>query len=210
MPGILVAGTLILVATLMHIERFAMDTARGWIWVILYAGLPPGTLLMLALQRRAGRTDAPVVRPIERWAAVLLTLAAAALLIAGAALFAVPGTTSGWWLWPLTDLTARMVGAWLAAIGATLVAVRLEGDWTRVRAATVYLATAAAAHVATLARDPGAVRWDRVAAWAYLTFDAALFALALHGLRACRERPRRGQPAPTPAIRQRTRRRREI
>src|SRR3954447_12735586 len=31
-PGILVAGTLILAATLMHLDRFAMDTARGWIW----------------------------------------------------------------------------------------------------------------------------------------------------------------------------------
>src|SRR5919199_722852 len=146
MPGILVAGTLILVATLVHIERFAMETARGWMWVILYAGLPPGTLLLLALQRRAGPTDAPVLRPIERWAAIVLTLAAAALLIAGAALFAVPSTTRGWWLWPLTELTARMVGAWLAAIGATLVAVLREGDWGRVTGATVYLAVVALAH----------------------------------------------------------------
>src|ERR671925_328808 len=53
MPGILVAGTLILVATLVHIELFAMDTVRGWIWLILYAGLPPGGLLLLALQRSA-------------------------------------------------------------------------------------------------------------------------------------------------------------
>src|SRR3954471_24627187 len=49
MPGILVAGTLILVATLVDVERFAMDAARGWIWVVLYAGLPPGGLLLLLL-----------------------------------------------------------------------------------------------------------------------------------------------------------------
>src|SRR3954463_10513092 len=64
MPGILVAGTLILVATLVHIERFAMDTARGWIWVILYAALPAGGLLLLALQRRVPGADPPVLRPI--------------------------------------------------------------------------------------------------------------------------------------------------
>src|SRR5919197_3964088 len=103
MPGILVAGTLILVATLMHIERFAMDTARGWIWVILYAGLPPGVLLLLALQRKAPGADPPVLRPIEPWATVLLALAAAALLVTGAALFAFPQTTGGWWLWPVTE-----------------------------------------------------------------------------------------------------------
>jgi hypothetical protein len=205
MPGILVAGTLILVATLVHIERFAMDTARGWIWVILYAGLPPGGLLLLALQRRARGGDPPVLRPIERWARGLLALAAAALLITGAALFAFPRTTGGWWLWPLTELTARMVGAWLAAIGATLVAVLLEGDWTRVRAAMVYLAAVAAAHLATLARYPGTVRWDDVAAWVYIASYAALFAVAVHGLRVRPERTPSAQPAHSPAMRQRTR-----
>jgi hypothetical protein len=151
--------------------------------VILYAGLPPGGVLLLALQRRAPGPDPPVLRPIEPWATALLALVAAALLIVGAALFAVPGTTRGWWLWPLTDLTARMVGAWLAAIGVTLVAVLLERDWTRVRAAMAYLAAVAAAHLATLARAPGAVQWDHAAAWAYLAVDAALFALAVHGIR---------------------------
>ena len=96
----MVAGTLILAATLVHIDRFATDTARGWIWVILYAALPPGVLLLLALQRRAPGADPPVMRPVERWAAVALAVAAAALLIAGVALFAVPGTTAAWWPWP--------------------------------------------------------------------------------------------------------------
>jgi hypothetical protein len=200
MPGILVAGTLILVATLMHIERFAMDTPRGWIWVILYAGLPPGVLLLLALQRRAPVADPPLLCPIERWAAVLLALAAAALLITGAALFAAPRTTGGWWLWPLTELTARMVGAWLAAIGVTLVAVLLDGDWTRVRIAMVYLAAVAAAHLATLARYPGTVQWEDVAAWVYVAFHAALFALAVHGLRARPERTPSARPAHATAI----------
>jgi hypothetical protein len=189
MPGILVAGTLILVATLVHIERFAMDNARGWIWVILYAGLAPGVLLLLALQRRAPGADPPVLRPIERWAAVLLGLGAAVLLIAGAALFAAPGTTGGWWLWPLTALTARMVGAWLAAVGVTLVAVLLERDWARVRAAMVYLAAVAAAHLATLARYPGTVRWDDVASWIYIAFYTGLLALAVHAV-AIRDRSR--------------------
>jgi hypothetical protein len=184
MPGILVAGTLILVATLVHIDRFATDTPRGWIWLILYAGLPPGGLLLLAIQRRARRADPPVLRPIEPWATALLILLAAALLITGAALFAVPGTTRGWWSWPLTDLTARMVGAWLAAIGATVLAVLRERDWTRVRAAMVYLAAVAAAHLATLARAPGTVQWDHAVAWAYLAVDAALLAVAVHGIRA--------------------------
>jgi hypothetical protein len=97
-----------------------------------------------------------------------------------------------------------MVGAWLAAIGVTLVAVLLEGDWTRVRAAMVYLAAVAAAHLATLARYPGAVQWDDVAAWVYVAFYTALFALAVHGVRVRPEQPASAPPARAPAIRQRT------
>jgi hypothetical protein len=179
MPGILVAGTLILAATLLHIDKFAMETARGWVWVILYAGLPPGVLLLLALQRRKRGADPPVALPIERWALVALALAAVALLAAGAVLY---GTAHDWWPWPLTDLTARMVGAWLAAIGVTLVAVLREGDWTRVRAAMVYLAAVAAAHLVTLARYPDTVRWEDAGAWAYVAVAAALLGLGAYGL----------------------------
>jgi hypothetical protein len=178
MPGILVAGTLILAATLIHIDKFAMDTVRGWLWVILYAGLPPGVLLLLAIQRRVPGADPPMALPIERWAAAILALAAAALLIAGVALYT---TAAGWWPWPLTDLTARMVGAWLAAIGVTLIAVLREGDWTRVRAAMAYLAAVAAAHLLTLARYPDAVQWD-AGAWAYVALDVALLGLGAYGL----------------------------
>jgi hypothetical protein len=183
MPGVLVAGTLILAATLVHYDKFAMDTARGWVWLILYAGLPPGVLLLLALQHRQPGADPPVALPIERWAAGAFAFAAAVLLLAGAALYAFPGTTADWWPWPLTPLTARMVGAWLAAIGVTLVAILREHDWTRVRHAMVYLAAVAAAHLLTLARYPGTVQWEDIAAWAYIALALSLLVLAVHGLR---------------------------
>src|SRR3954452_4123313 len=182
MPGILVAGVLILAATLIHLERFAMDTARGWVWLILYAGLPPGVLILLAIQRRRPGIDPPMVLPIERRAAMAFALAAAVLLLAGAGLYVLPGTTAAWWPWPLTDLTARMVGAWLAAIGVTLVAVLHENDWARVRHTMVYLAAVGAAHLATLARYPDTMQWDDVAAWVFIVVDVSLLALAVHGL----------------------------
>jgi hypothetical protein len=187
-PGVLLAGTLILVATLIHFDKFAMETVRGWVWVILYAGLPPGVLLLLALQRRQPGSSPPVLCPIERGASAALAFAAAALLVTGAALYAFPASTAGWWPWPLTELTARMVGAWLAAVAVTLLAVRHEGDWARVTAATIYLASVAGAHLATLARYSGTVEWDALAAWLYVAFDLALLALAVYGIRMRAER----------------------
>ena len=183
LPGILVAGTLILVATLVHLDTFAMETWRGWIWVILYAGLPPGVVLLLALQRGQPGTDPPVERPMARWATLAFALGGAALLAVGAALYVFPGDTASSWPWPLTELTARMIGAWLAAIGATLVAVVRERDWTRVTAAMIYLAAVAVAQLATLARHPGTVEWDTAAAWLYVASCVALLGLASYGIR---------------------------
>ena len=141
MPGILVAGTLVLLATLLHLDRFAMDSARGWIWLILYAGILPGTLLLLAVQRRARRVDPAVLRPLERWSTAILAGAGAGVLTFGAALFAVPQDSAGWWPWPLTEVTARMIGAWLAALGVTLLAVAIHG----LRSAQLALSTRVAA-----------------------------------------------------------------
>jgi hypothetical protein len=195
MPGILVAGTLILLATLIHLDAFAMEAWRGWIWLILYAGLPPGVVLLLALQRRQHGTDPPVQHPIERWATTALALGATALLSVATALSVFPADTADWWPWPLTELTARMIGAWLAAIGATLVAVVLERDWTRVTPAMIYLAAVAAALLATLARHPGSVEWGTAAAWLYVVLDAALLGLAVHGIRMRPERAHAGVTA---------------
>jgi hypothetical protein len=107
-------------------------------------------------------------------------------------------------LWPVTELTARMVGAWLAAIGVTLVAVLLQRDSTQVRAAMLYLAAVAAAQLRnarSLSRH-GAVGRRRDAGC--VAVFAALLMLALHGLRTRRGRTRSEQPGRAPAIRHRT------
>ena len=62
-----------------------------------------------------------------------------------------------------------------------LVAVVLERDWARVRAAMVYLAALAVAQLATLARYPGTVEWADSGAWIYVAGCVALLALAVFG-----------------------------
>src|ERR687885_2726681 len=36
-PGIVTAGVFLLLATLIHYDRFHMDKATGWTWLVLYA-----------------------------------------------------------------------------------------------------------------------------------------------------------------------------
>jgi hypothetical protein len=189
-PGALTAGLLILLATVLHLERFAMDTARGWIWVVLYAGLPPGLLLLLLLQSRVPGSTPPVALPLERWVRIAFGVGAAVLLLLGAALFIVPTRAATSWPWPLTDLTARMVGSWLAAVGVVLLAALLEGDWRRLRAATAFLALLASLQLLTLVRFRGALETTGAAAWLYVGFLAALLGVALYALLGPRRRTR--------------------
>ena len=181
-PGVLAAGTLILLATVLHLERFAMDTARGWIWLILYAGLPPGVLLLLMVQLRVAGGDPPAGSPLTPWARLVMVAQAAVLAGLGAAFFVVPGETASLWPWDLTDLTARMTGSWMVALGVAMVAALRERARDRLRAPMIYLVLIAGLQLGAVARYPQTPEWDGAAAWLYLSFLALLLAIGLYGL----------------------------
>ena len=180
-PGIFVAGTLLLLATLLHLDRFAMDTVRGWLWVILYAGLPPAVALLVAVQARTPGGDPPRVAPLPAGIRLVLALQAAVLLGVGGALFVVPAETASIWPWTLTDLTARAIGAWLLAIGTTVVVSRREDDWARLTAPMAGYAAIAVLQLIALARYPDTPDWDEPAAWVYTAFLAAMLVVGAYG-----------------------------
>ena len=191
-PGIFVAGTFLLLATLLHLDRFAMDTVRGWLWVILYAGLPPAVALLVAVQLRTPGGDPPRVAPLSPAARIVLALQAAVLLGIGGALFVVPGDTASIWPWPLTDLTARAVGAWLLAIGTTVLVSRREDDWARLTAPMAGYAAIAFLQLLALARYADTPDWDDPAAWIYVAFLAVMLVVGAYGTArslASRRRP---------------------
>src|SRR3712207_4104700 len=72
MPGIMVAGTLLLVATLLHLDRFHMESLTGWLWLVLYALLPPGAALLVLRQRAVPGRDGPREAPMPSWGVVAL------------------------------------------------------------------------------------------------------------------------------------------
>ena len=180
-PGIFVAGTFLLLATLLHLDRFAMETVRGWLWVILYAGLPPAVALLVAVQLRTPGGDPPRVAPLSPAVRFVLALQAAVLLGVGGALFAVPADAASIWPWSLTDLTARAIGAWLLAIGTTVLVSRREDDWPRLTAPMAGYAAIAALQLIALARYPDTPDWDDPAAWIYVAFVAGMLAVGVYG-----------------------------
>jgi hypothetical protein len=180
-PGIAVAGTMLLLATLLHLDRFQMDTIRGWLWLILYAGLPPGVVVLVAIQLREAGGDPARIAPLSRWADLVLLAQAAVLLGLGAALFAVPGETASIWPWMLTDLSARAIGAWMMAIGTTVLASRRENDWARLAAPMVGYTAIAVLQLIALARYSDTPSWDGVSTWIYLLFVLSVLAVGVYG-----------------------------
>ena len=124
--------------TLFHIDRFHLSSGNAplaqvatWAWLAIYAGVPVAMLVISWMQVRSPRSvresasaGRPVLPPALR---LLLAGIAGVLLLYGVALLAVPTLAAAWWPWPLSELTARAIGAWLVGLGWAAG----QGQWSR-------------------------------------------------------------------------------
>lgn len=109
--AVAVFATLLGIATLAHWSVFSHDKLAFWLWAGLYFSTP--FLVIggwLANHRRAGHgsIDEPRLRIGAARAIGVIGLLA---LVQGVVLFLAPAVMIPYWPWPLTPLTARVVGA---------------------------------------------------------------------------------------------------
>jgi hypothetical protein len=174
--GILLFVTLTMVATLLHLDRFHLNSpdptasAAAWLWLAIYMLDPPILLAILVLQLRQSGVDPPRARLLPAWFRIGLGAQASVLLAIGGVLFLMPSASASIWPWTLTPLTARALSAWLLALASVLVQGIREDDWTRLRAATLSYGVLAALQLLALARFPGDVRWNSPVATLYVAF----------------------------------------
>jgi hypothetical protein len=167
-------------ATLIHIDRFHLDTFYGWFWVAAYAIYPPMLGLLLARQLRTPGQDPPRTRTLPLWVRTVLAVHAAIMLPLGVALFVAPEEAGRLWPWTLTPLTGRVIGAWVLGLGVLAAHAIWENDPTRIRPALLAYPFFGAMHVVALLRfsedlDTGP------AAWVYGGVVASTFALGAYG-----------------------------
>jgi hypothetical protein len=123
--------TAMLLATILHWERFNIQHFPFQAWLVLYVLFPP---LVPFLWFRNERTDpvtvesgdVPVPDSIRRviyGVGILLSL----LTVAG---FIVPGLLMPIWPWELTPLTARVTSGWIALIGFGSLFLAAEKRWS--------------------------------------------------------------------------------
>jgi len=179
--GLVVLSVLLLIATVVHRDKFRWEYAPTWIWTGVYALAPP-TILVAMHQQRAN-TDVPtpdssldVLRGISLVGGLVLLAVAVPLYVA-------PVRFGAHWPWPLTPLLARVVASWLALI-ATAQLWCAVGLRRRHEAFIPYsaLATWCLLLLAIPALHHSQMRPLGSALIAYLAGLGALLALAIYGI----------------------------
>jgi uncharacterized membrane protein HdeD (DUF308 family) len=136
-----VIALLLLVITLVHIDRFDLDSLFGVFWVVVYALVPPLLGWAIADQLSTGGEDRRGPQRLPKLLRWVLILEGAVLLAAGLLLLISPGTADDVWPWALSPLTSRAIGSFLFGIGvAALIAARDDDPLTFRGAALAYAA----------------------------------------------------------------------
>jgi len=189
----------ILAATLLHLDKFHLRNAVwsaefwAWSWLFLYIILVPGLIMALWSQRQqAAAATAPQAK-LPAWMRINLGLLGVLMLAMGALMFAIPGTAEQLWPWPLTPLTARMIGSFYLAFGVSLLAAVRENDYARIHVASFAYVAFAVLQAITLVRYQP-VNW--------LEFPGQLLAAMLLALLALGAAGAYGDRATRPAMRQ--------
>jgi hypothetical protein len=188
-PGVWLFTVLTLLATLIHIDLFRMDSVFGWAWLIVYLLVPVGYGVFWVRQLRVAGGDPPRQTPLPTWLRLVLGVQAAFMLIWGTALFLLPQTMAALWPWALTPLTGQAVGAWLIGIGVTAAQMCWENDFGRAYAGMAGLAVLGALQLIALARyGGGTVNWSGAGGWIYLLFILSVFGVGSYGWLEARRR----------------------
>jgi hypothetical protein len=172
--------TAMLVATFLHWDKFSTDTFPFYLWFASYI-LPPPIFVALYVwhQRDAAPVGAGIEVPVPRWARTMFRVNGLALVLIAAIGFASPDVVRDIAPWSMTPLTARTLCGWLVPVALLQLGLAWEGDWRRVRVATVMLMVLPITLAIQLARFADQVDWGTASLWVFLAdVTAAAFVCA--------------------------------
>jgi hypothetical protein len=177
MPPVLVIAVLLLVATLIHLDRFDMDSVFGWFWLIVYLIVPPALVILLVRQLRVPGPGSVGSRPLPSMLRLVLVLQAATMLAVGVALFAAPADADAIWPWTLTPLTARAVGAFLIGFGVAALDAAVENDLVRFEGAALAYGALGLLELLALAIHSSDLTGATSDSWIYIAFLVSVAAV---------------------------------
>jgi len=196
-PAIFIISVLVLIATLLHLDRFhfnhpaAFTRFLAWLWLVAYAIFPVAMPLALIVQLRQPGEDPPRVALLPGWYRALLLAQGGVCVAVGGVLFLWPAVGIDIWPWELTPLTARVLGAWAVATGVLALHAAWENDWQRLPAMTAGYMVLGLLQLVNVARFAATLEWGSVAAWLYLAFIVVAAFTGVYGWLRTRQETRR-------------------
>lgn len=176
-----VIAVLLLAVTLIHLDRFDLDSLFGVFWLVAYVLVPPLLAWALIDQVRRPGEDRHRDRRLPGALRSVLAVEGVAMLAVGAVMLVAPEAAEDFWPWALSPLTSRAIGSFLVGVGlVALIAVR-DDDPLRFRgAALAYLALALLELLAVLLHQSDLAD-DDLATAVYVAFWAAVTVTGAYG-----------------------------
>jgi hypothetical protein len=175
-PAVIVFVWIAGIATLLHLDRFIKDGVPFVAWAALYAVTP--FLVPWLVARNHRLYGAPSGPPLPRPLVVGLGVVGGALLAVGVLFLIVPDVAIDNWPWPLTPLTARVVGAVLAMYGTVWLAVAVHRTWAGARIPLESHVIGLAFLLLGIARGEDVVDWDAALSFVIVAGAAAMLVVS--------------------------------
>jgi hypothetical protein len=120
-----------LLATLLHWDRFHQGTWAFALWFIVYL-ITPVLVPLLWLRNRFSDPRTPEANDVSVpiWVRRVTGLGGAAICLFAVAVFLLPDLAIGMWPWQLTPLTARVLAGWLILVGVGGLVLSREAWWS--------------------------------------------------------------------------------
>ena len=192
-PSVFLFTTLTLVATLLHLDKFHLNSpifsamVAAYLWLAIYIAVPIAMLILLIYQIRLQGSTPKRKATLYTWMRLVLAAQGTIMLVTGIILFLSPAIASTFWPWALTPLTSRAIGAWLIGIGVIALHMTWENDHQRNRIAYISYAVLGILQAASLVRYVGEVNWSTAGSWIYLILVISIILTGLYGWKASRQ-----------------------
>lgn len=128
-PGVIALAVVLILATLIHRDRFDWDYPLTWGWTVVYATIPPGFGGFWWLQERR-QPELRAEPGVELMRAFALVLGAGLTLLA-LVMFFLPDAMVDRWPWAISPLLSRAFAAWYALFGVILLDIALTARQAR-------------------------------------------------------------------------------
>jgi hypothetical protein len=192
-PSVFLFTTLTLVATLLHLDKFHLNSpifsamVAAYLWLAIYIAVPIAMLILLIYQIRLHGSTPKRKATLYTWMRLVLGAQGTIMLVTGITLFLSPSTAFIFWPWALTPLTSLAIGAWLIGIGVIALHMTWENDHQRNRIAYISYALLGIFQAISLVRYAGEVNWSMAGSWIYLIFVISVIPMGLYGWKASRK-----------------------